>query len=602
MGAFTQAQVEADLKANLKIIRDALGDPTAPVPYFRAPNGSWGVDRRGRRGPRHAAARPRQRHLRLGRQRPVRGDADAEAARGFTPGRGRARARRRRQPRERHRGGADRRRPRSSPRAGRSRSPAAAQPPAAAPLTAGFEDGLDGFGPRGDGVQVTRTTTAAHTGTGSLLVTGRTAGLARRDDRRHELAAGRPGRRRLRLGPAGAGAGAGVAEGHGPARQRRRERLRGRRRARARASPPTAGPSSRAPTRSALPPTRRRSTSRAPAGASLPPRRLLARDDPSRRRSSDMPGLKDVLGAPGIEHVGVAVDARETVGRAAQLLQKHYDAITPENAGKPESVQPREGEFAFTHLDQLLDFADAQRHRRLRPRAVLALADPGVVLPATARATADEQPGRPGAAAGAHGGPRQGHRRPPRRPLPATATARSGRGTSSTRSSPTATPPTPHDMRDSRWYQVLGEGFVDEAFRLPTGTSRTQKLFINDYNTEMPEKRADYLVADPALKARGVPIDGVGHQAHVDVARPVQWLEDSIDGGRGARPDAAAGDHRARRQRLDREPRRRRQRRHGRAVHARPSRTRRTPGPRSATTTATCSTMLRAAAPRRSTR
>ena len=24
----------------------------------------------------------------------------------------------------------------------------------------------------------------------------------------------------------------------------------------------------------------------------------------------------------------------------------------------------------------------------------------------------------------------------------------------------------PHDMRDSRWYQVLGEGFVDEAFRL----------------------------------------------------------------------------------------------------------------------------------------
>lgn len=25
-----------------------------------------------------------------------------------------------------------------------------------------------------------------------------------------------------------------------------------------------------------------------------------------------------------------------------------------------------------------------------------------------------------------------------------------------------------------------------------------------------------------------MPTDGVGHQAHVDVARPVQWLEDSI--------------------------------------------------------------------------
>lgn len=43
MGGMTHSQVEADLKANLAIIRDALGDPTFPVPYFRAPNGSWGV-------------------------------------------------------------------------------------------------------------------------------------------------------------------------------------------------------------------------------------------------------------------------------------------------------------------------------------------------------------------------------------------------------------------------------------------------------------------------------------------------------------------------------------------------------------------------------
>jgi endo-1,4-beta-xylanase len=88
--------------------------------------------------------------------------------------------------------------------------------------------------------------------------------------------------------------------------------------------------------------------------------------------------------------------------------------------------------------------------------------------------------------------------------------------------------PNPHDMRDSRWFQVLGERFVDDAFRLADRYFPNQKLFINDYNTEMPEKRADYLSLVGALKARGVPVDGVGHQAHVDVARPVQWLEDSI--------------------------------------------------------------------------
>lgn len=54
------------------------------------------------------------------------------------------------------------------------------------------------------------------------------------------------------------------------------------------------------------------------------------------------------------------------------------------------------------------------------------------------------------------------------------------------------------------------------------------KLFINDYNTELPTKRADYLELISALVARGVPVDGVGHQAHVDFARPVSWLRDSI--------------------------------------------------------------------------
>jgi endo-1,4-beta-xylanase len=43
MGSWSHEAVAADLKENLTIIREALGDPEAPVPYFRAPNGSWGV-------------------------------------------------------------------------------------------------------------------------------------------------------------------------------------------------------------------------------------------------------------------------------------------------------------------------------------------------------------------------------------------------------------------------------------------------------------------------------------------------------------------------------------------------------------------------------
>ena len=41
MGDWPAERVRNDLVENLRIIRDAVGD--VPVPYFRAPNGSWGL-------------------------------------------------------------------------------------------------------------------------------------------------------------------------------------------------------------------------------------------------------------------------------------------------------------------------------------------------------------------------------------------------------------------------------------------------------------------------------------------------------------------------------------------------------------------------------
>jgi endo-1,4-beta-xylanase len=43
LGDWPADRVADDLRATLRTIRDALGDPTAPVPYWRAPNGSWGL-------------------------------------------------------------------------------------------------------------------------------------------------------------------------------------------------------------------------------------------------------------------------------------------------------------------------------------------------------------------------------------------------------------------------------------------------------------------------------------------------------------------------------------------------------------------------------
>ena len=43
MGNWDAAAVREDMQDNLGIIGDALGDPGAHVPFWRAPNGSWGI-------------------------------------------------------------------------------------------------------------------------------------------------------------------------------------------------------------------------------------------------------------------------------------------------------------------------------------------------------------------------------------------------------------------------------------------------------------------------------------------------------------------------------------------------------------------------------
>jgi endo-1,4-beta-xylanase len=43
LGTTGPGQVASDLASTLRVIRRATGDPATPVPWFRAPNGSWGA-------------------------------------------------------------------------------------------------------------------------------------------------------------------------------------------------------------------------------------------------------------------------------------------------------------------------------------------------------------------------------------------------------------------------------------------------------------------------------------------------------------------------------------------------------------------------------
>ena len=65
--------------------------------------------------------------------------------------------------------------------------------------------------------------------------------------------------------------------------------------------------------------------------------------------------------------------------------------------------------------------------------------------------------------------------------------------------------------------------FANQARTSIGKNSANMKLMLNDYNTELPGKRANVIQIVQELVNAGVPIDGVGHQFHLqldaDVAR-----------------------------------------------------------------------------------
>jgi endo-1,4-beta-xylanase len=75
-------------------------------------------------------------------------------------------------------------------------------------------------------------------------------------------------------------------------------------------------------------------------------------------------------------------------------------------------------------------------------------------------------------------------------------------------------------MRDTIWSKT-GPDYIAQAFKWARESDPDVKLFYNDYNAEglNPKSQTVYeLVRD--LKAKGVPIDGVGLQMHVGIKNP----------------------------------------------------------------------------------
>ena len=83
--------------------------------------------------------------------------------------------------------------------------------------------------------------------------------------------------------------------------------------------------------------------------------------------------------------------------------------------------------------------------------------------------------------------------------------------------------------RKSRFYEIIGEDYIEKAFEYAHEADPAAQLFYNDYNTENASKRERIYQLVKKLKDKGVPINGVGLQGHWSIYEPTaQELEASI--------------------------------------------------------------------------
>ncbi len=238
--------------------------------------------------------------------------------------------------------------------------------------------------------------------------------------------------------------------------------------------------------------------------------------------------------------IGVAVDARETGGAQADLVNLHFEQLTAENSMKPEAFYNGAREFvAPADATAVMDFA-AENDLRVWGHTLVWHAQ----TPAWFFQTAE------GAPLTTSDTDKQVLRDRMRDHIFAVAELYADEYGLYGDGNPivafdvvneviTDASGLADGLRRSEWYRILGEEFIDLAFQYADeafndefaapGSDRPVALFINDYNTELTPKGTRMLALLERLLERGVPVDGVGHQMHVSLSFPVDDLGATLD-------------------------------------------------------------------------
>ena len=221
--------------------------------------------------------------------------------------------------------------------------------------------------------------------------------------------------------------------------------------------------------------------------------------------AADTP-LRALAAAKG-KVIGTAVTGSKLTGTYGDIAGAQFNSLTPGNAMKWGSVEPTQGSFNWAEADQIVAFAQAHNQQVRGHTLVWHNQNPGWL---TNGSWTSAQ----------LGSLLQNH-----------ISTEAGRYKGKIAAWDVVNEPFNEDgtYRPDLWYNGLGADYIANALTWAHAADPAAKLYINDYNVEGVDAKSTALynlVKD--LRSRGVPIDGVGLQAHLILGQVPSSLQQNI--------------------------------------------------------------------------
>ena len=223
--------------------------------------------------------------------------------------------------------------------------------------------------------------------------------------------------------------------------------------------------------------------------------------------------LKDAY--KGKFYIGAALNLNQIWERqkeAVNVIETHFNSIVAENCMKGENIQPQEGEFNFTDADKFVEFGEKRGMHIVGHTLIWHSQAPKWFFSdengkdVSREVMIERMRKHIHTVVGRYKGRVKGW------DVVNEAILDNG------------------EWRKSKFYQIVGEDFIELAFKFTNEADPNAELYYNDYSTAVPAKREGIYKMVKQLIDKGCRVDGIGMQEHNGLDNPsIEETENTIN-------------------------------------------------------------------------